>query len=208
MVRRNRLCLLHRIRAVMNRVAIFRQSKGCADQSAHTPSIAFRIACATGLFTGISGPVGPGCPLSRGPAPALDVSMTFRSTAGAVSGLFCTAMKPQRSPVLPDAVISLDYGSSVRRRHGARAAKLARTDRPRPGPAGVALSFDCVRALADGGPMPALPLTSPPDACSACAPARAARMGRPRACSNVGSAPHPAALERASTGRGARLFGD
>ena len=59
-----------------------------------------------------------------------------------------------------DAVVSLAAGPAVRpEAHGRRAYKLARLAAlGLPVPAGVALSFDCVRGLAGGGPMPALPL--------------------------------------------------
>ena len=70
-------------------------------------------------------------------------------------------MKPQEIPQAPaDAVIALDAGEAVRdTTYGRRAAKLARlTALGLPVPPGVALSFDCVRALADGGPMPDLAL--------------------------------------------------
>lgn len=74
-------------------------------------------------------------------------------------------MKPQDIETQPlDAVISLDAGALVRVSvHGARALKLAQlTALDLPVPPGVALSFDCVRALAEGGPMPALPLIRAP----------------------------------------------
>jgi pyruvate,orthophosphate dikinase len=70
-------------------------------------------------------------------------------------------MKPQDiSPAPLDAVISLGAGDRVgAAAYGRRAFKLARLGRlGLPVPPGVALSFDCVRELADGGPMPALPL--------------------------------------------------
>ena len=70
-------------------------------------------------------------------------------------------MKPQDlAPAPLDAVISLDAGAKVRdTAYGRRAWKLARlTELGLPAPAGAALSFDCVRRLAEGGPMPALPL--------------------------------------------------
>jgi pyruvate,orthophosphate dikinase len=70
-------------------------------------------------------------------------------------------MKPQElAPAPTDAVIRLDAGDAVAAAtYGRRAAKLARlTALGLPVPAGVALSFACVRALAEGGPMPALPL--------------------------------------------------
>ena len=70
-------------------------------------------------------------------------------------------MKPQEIARAPhDAVVGLDAGERVRETaYGRRAAKLARlTALGLAVPPGVALSFDCVRALADGGPMPDLPL--------------------------------------------------
>jgi pyruvate,orthophosphate dikinase len=70
-------------------------------------------------------------------------------------------MKPQElAPAPLDAVVGLDAGERVRAEvYGRRAYKLARlAGLGLPVPPGVALSFDCVRRLADGGPMPALPL--------------------------------------------------
>jgi pyruvate,orthophosphate dikinase len=70
-------------------------------------------------------------------------------------------MKPQEiAPAPLDAVVGLDAGERVRdTAYGRRAWKLARLARlGLPVQPGVALSFDCVRQLADGGPMPALPL--------------------------------------------------
>ncbi len=70
-------------------------------------------------------------------------------------------MKPQDlAPAPENAVIGLDAGAAVRdSAFGRRAYKLARlTGLGLPVPPGVALSFDCVRSLAEGGPMPALPL--------------------------------------------------
>ncbi len=63
-------------------------------------------------------------------------------------------------PAPRDAVISLSAGVRVRdTAYGRRAYKLARlTELGLPVPPGVALSFDCVRRLAEGGPMPTLPL--------------------------------------------------
>lgn len=69
-------------------------------------------------------------------------------------------MKPQEIVrARPDAVIGLDAGPLVRPTvYGARAAELAElVTIGLPVPRGVALSFDCVRALAEGGPMPPLP---------------------------------------------------
>lgn len=69
-------------------------------------------------------------------------------------------MKPQDiAPASPDAAISLDAGSRVRDAvYGRRAWKLARLGAlGLPALGGFALSFDCVRDLAEGGPMPALP---------------------------------------------------
>ena len=59
-----------------------------------------------------------------------------------------------------DAVIALDDGDAVRpEAYGRRAADLARlTALGLPVPPGVALSFDCTAALAEGGPMPVVPL--------------------------------------------------
>jgi pyruvate,orthophosphate dikinase len=70
-------------------------------------------------------------------------------------------MKPQDlAPARPDAVVSLGAGRLVRdTAFGRRAYKLARlTELGLPVLPGIALSFDCVRDLAEGGPMPALPL--------------------------------------------------
>ena len=82
-----------------------------------------------------------------------------------------------------DAVIGLDAGDAVRpEAYGRRAADLARlTALGLPVPPGVALSFACTAALAEGGPMPVVPLP-PPAACSRCAraPASAAGAGRAR----------------------------
>ncbi len=74
-------------------------------------------------------------------------------------------MKPQeilRAPL--DAVVGLDAGDLVGvETFGRRAADLARlTALGLPVPPGVALSFDCVGALAAGGPMPDLPLALAP----------------------------------------------
>ena len=74
-------------------------------------------------------------------------------------------MKPQeitRDPL--DAVIALDAGEAVRvATYGRRAAKLARLAAlGLPVPPGVALSFDCVAALAAGAPMPPVPLPLAP----------------------------------------------
>ena len=74
-------------------------------------------------------------------------------------------MKPQeitRDPL--DAVIALDAGEAVRvGTYGRRAAKLARLAAlGLPVPPGVALSFDCVAALAAGAPMPPVPLPLAP----------------------------------------------
>ncbi|WP_299132200.1 putative PEP-binding protein [uncultured Amaricoccus sp.] len=74
-------------------------------------------------------------------------------------------MKTQEIARLPpDAVISLDAGRRVRVGvHGARATRLAEMMAlGLPVPPGVALSFECVRALADGGAMPELPLIAFP----------------------------------------------
>ena len=74
-------------------------------------------------------------------------------------------MKPQDIARLPpDAVISLDAGRRVRASvHGARATRLAEMMAlGLPVPPGAALSFECVRALAEGGPMPELPLLAMP----------------------------------------------
>jgi pyruvate,orthophosphate dikinase len=62
-----------------------------------------------------------------------------------------------------DAVIGLDAGEAVRAAaYGRRAAELARLAAlGLPVPPGVALSFDCVRDLAAGGPMPELPPVPP-----------------------------------------------
>ncbi len=69
-------------------------------------------------------------------------------------------MKPQEIlPVPLDAVVGLDAGDAVRAdAYGRRAADLARLlTLGLPVPPGIALSFDCVTALAAGGPMPRLP---------------------------------------------------
>lgn len=71
-------------------------------------------------------------------------------------------MKPQDlAPAPADAAISLDAGARVRDTvYGRRAWKLARLGGlGLPALGGFALSFDCVRDLAEGGPMPALPLS-------------------------------------------------
>ena len=83
---------------------------------------------------------------------------------------------PIRDP--RDAVIGLDAGDAVRpEAYGRRAADLARlTALGLPVPPGVALSFDCVAALADGGPMPVVPLPRPP--LRAPRQPRRARLGR------------------------------
>lgn len=70
-------------------------------------------------------------------------------------------MKPQeitRAAIAP--AVSLGAGAVVRiDAYGRRAAKLARlTALGLAVPPGAALSFDCVRALAEGGPVPALPI--------------------------------------------------
>jgi pyruvate,orthophosphate dikinase len=70
-------------------------------------------------------------------------------------------MKPQETIHDPrDPVVALDAGDAVRAEtHGRRAATLARlTALGLPVPPGVAIAFPTVAALADGGPMPALPL--------------------------------------------------
>jgi pyruvate,orthophosphate dikinase len=70
-------------------------------------------------------------------------------------------MKSQEIPPAPaDAAISLESGPRVRETvYGRRAWKLARLNAlGLPALGGFALSFDCVRRLAEGGPMPALPL--------------------------------------------------
>ena len=62
-------------------------------------------------------------------------------------------MKPQDlAPAPQGAVIGLDAGPAVRESvFGRRAFKLARlAELGLPAPAGVALSFQCVRELADG----------------------------------------------------------
>jgi pyruvate,orthophosphate dikinase len=69
-------------------------------------------------------------------------------------------MKPQEIIRDPrDAAIGLDAGEAVRvAAYGRRAGDLARLSAlGLPVPPGAALSFDCVRALAAGGPMPELP---------------------------------------------------
>ncbi|MBP7240813.1 putative PEP-binding protein [Amaricoccus sp.] len=71
-------------------------------------------------------------------------------------------MKPlDITPAPLDAVVSLDAGDRVRDAiHGRRAHKLARLrGLGLPVMPGLALSFDCVRELAEGGPMPALPVS-------------------------------------------------
>ena len=42
-VRRNRLCLLNRIRAVMNRVAVFSAVDLAGNKAAKTPAVGFKI---------------------------------------------------------------------------------------------------------------------------------------------------------------------
>ena len=81
-----------------------------------------------------------------------------------------------------DAVIGLDAGDAVRpEAYGRRAADLARlTALGLPVPPGVALSFACTAALADGGPMPVVPLPPPGRLFCARAPASAAGAGRAR----------------------------
>jgi pyruvate,orthophosphate dikinase len=74
-------------------------------------------------------------------------------------------MKPQEITRDPsEAVVGLDAGAAVRAdAYGQRAAKLAQLAAlGLPVPPGVALSFGCVRALAEGAPMPALPLDLAP----------------------------------------------
>jgi pyruvate, orthophosphate dikinase len=74
-------------------------------------------------------------------------------------------MKPQElAPAPSDAVARLDAGDAVPAdAYGQRANRLARlATLGLPVPTGVALSFDCVRGLAEGGPMPALPLDLAP----------------------------------------------
>ncbi|MBP7000139.1 putative PEP-binding protein [Amaricoccus sp.] len=71
-------------------------------------------------------------------------------------------MKPlDIAPAPLDAVVSLDAGDKVRDTiYGRRAHKLARMRAlGLPVLPGLALSFDCVRELAEGGPMPALPVS-------------------------------------------------
>jgi pyruvate, orthophosphate dikinase len=68
-------------------------------------------------------------------------------------------MKPLDLPLRETgAVVSLDAGDAVApARYGARAVRLARLIALGiPVPPGAALSFDCVRALAEGGPVPDL----------------------------------------------------
>ena len=93
-------------------------------------------------------------------------------------------MKPQeitRDPL--DAVIALDAGEAVRvGTYGRRAAELARLAAlGLPVPPGVALSFDCVTALAAGGPMPPVLLPLAPGASSRCAAAPRSAPGAARA---------------------------
>jgi pyruvate, orthophosphate dikinase len=74
-------------------------------------------------------------------------------------------MKPQEiAPQAFDAVVPLDAGPMVLPQvYGARAAKLARlSSLGLPVPAGVVLSFDCVREIAAGGELPDLPLDLAP----------------------------------------------
>jgi pyruvate,orthophosphate dikinase len=74
-------------------------------------------------------------------------------------------MKPQEiAPEAFDAVVPLDAGPMVLPQvYGARAAKLARLSAlGLPVPAGVVLSFDCVRAIAAGDDLPELPLDLSP----------------------------------------------
>jgi pyruvate,orthophosphate dikinase len=100
-------------------------------------------------------------------------------------------MKPQEIARAPlDAVIGLDAGEAVRDTiYGRRAAKLARlTALGLPVPPGVALSFDCVRALADGGPMPDLPLAPGRLLALRCSPEQRA-WGGPAAVLNLGLGP-------------------
>ena len=89
-------------------------------------------------------------------------------------------MKPQEITRDPcDPVIGLDAGEAVRdTAYGRRAAKLARlTALGLPVPPGVALSFACVRALAEAPPCPIFRSTSPPAGCSRCAAAPGSAPG-------------------------------
>ncbi|PZQ49284.1 MAG: pyruvate, phosphate dikinase [Rhodovulum sulfidophilum] len=99
-------------------------------------------------------------------------------------------MKPQEIIQLgPDAVVGLDAGAAVRVEvHGARAHVLARlTALGLPVPPGAALSSDCVRALAEGGPMPKLPAPSAPDRLLCLRPSpRERSWGGPNAMLNIG----------------------
>ncbi len=111
-------------------------------------------------------------------------------------------MKPQEIIQLaPDAVVGLDAGAIVRAEaHGARAHILAQLTRlGLPVPPGVALSFDCVRALAGGGPMPKLPAVSNGSRLLCLRPSPLERSwGGPDAMLNIGiTSANIAALETA-----------
>ncbi|MFO1106913.1 MAG: putative PEP-binding protein [Amaricoccus sp.] len=101
-------------------------------------------------------------------------------------------MKPQEIVrARPDAAIGLDAGALVRPSlYGARAAELAElVGIGLPVPAGMALSFDCVRALANGMPMPALAGLHAPGRIFAlrCSPEQRS-WGGPSAMLNIGIA--------------------
>ncbi|MFQ8430343.1 putative PEP-binding protein [Amaricoccus sp. W119] len=99
-------------------------------------------------------------------------------------------MKPQEiTQLATDAVVSLDAGEAVRAEvHGSRAHMLARlTALGLPVPPGVALSFDCVRQLSEGGPMPELPTTAAPGRLLCLRPSPMERAwGGPTATLNIG----------------------
>ena len=111
-------------------------------------------------------------------------------------------MKSQEiTQLAPNAVVGLDAGGAVRAEvHGDRAYILARlTALGLPVPPGAALSFDCVRALAGGGPMPELPAVARPGRLLCLRPSQMERAwGGPDAMLNIGvTSANVAALEAA-----------
>ncbi|TPE50762.1 putative PEP-binding protein [Amaricoccus solimangrovi] len=113
-------------------------------------------------------------------------------------------MKPQEIiQFAPDAVVGLDRDGAVRAEvHGSRAHMLARlTTLGLPVPPGVALSFDCVRHLAEGGPMPKLPPRSAPDRLLCLRPSpRDRAWGGPSATLNIGITARDIAAVEAAIG--------
>ena len=89
----------------------------------------------------------------------------------------------------PGAVVGLDAGDAVRAQiYGSKAADLARLHAlGLPVPEGVALSFECVAALAAGGAMPGLPIGLVRDGLMALRPSPEERSwGGPSAMLNLG----------------------